>query len=737
MHPQSRRASWALDRRSTAGIAVVLVLLLVAGVTSYLALGRAGATASRVAHTYEVLQGIEQLRTALLDAEGQQRGFLLTGDAGYGRAVQAALPELRELVRSLRTLTRDDGGQQRRLDALEPLLAKRLALLRETTELRNGRIKWAIEQLHSDESKNLAEDIRSLLEAMRSDEIGLLHEWSRRSEAAAWGLGLTATLASLLAVLVTAGAVLLINRSIARRKEAEQALALALDHSREALREESAARHTADERLRAVFLASPIGVVALDPQGRVQLWNPAAERTFGWAAAEVIGRPYPLTPAGKQAEFQTLLARVLGGESLLDLELQRQAKDGSAIDVSISAAPLRAPAGGQVTGVLVVLSDVRARRALEAQVGRTQKLEAVGRLAAGIAHDFNNLVTVINGCCELLVRRLPETDPARELLDEVQRSGEQAARLTRQLLAFGSRQIVQPRVLDLNAVVGDLGKLLGRLIGEDVTLVTRLEPAPAPVRADRGQLEQVVMNLALNARDAMPQGGTLTIETRNLGPGVQLTVSDTGVGMDGTVKARIFEPFFTTKDAGKGTGLGLATVYGIVKQSAGTIEVDSEPGRGTTFRIVLPRTDETLADLVVKAPTVILRGWETVLVAEDDRGVRRLVCDGLRSWGYRVLEAGDGAEALRLAAEHTGTIDLLITDVVMPSMSGRVLAERLVELRPGLRVLYLSGHSDDAVVRHGVPEESAALLTKPFAPDALAAKVRAMLGKSKAPCVQP
>jgi two-component system, cell cycle sensor histidine kinase and response regulator CckA len=338
--------------------------------------------------------------------------------------------------------------------------------------------------------------------------------------------------------------------------------------------------------------------------------------------------------------------------------------------------------------------------------------------------------------------RFPASDPARELIDAVHGAGERAAGLTRQLLAFGRRQIVQPHVLDLNVIVTDLVRLLERLIGEDITLELRCDSAPAFVCGDRGQLEQIVMNLALNARDAMPRGGRLQIETRHVGldesyagthlevqagPYVLMSIRDTGVGMDETMRSHLFEPFFTTKGPGKGTGLGLATVYTVVKHMGGDIDFDSAPGEGTTVRIYLPRADQSKSDApVMHTGSAAVGGAETVLLVEDEPRVRQLVRAVLRSRGYTVLDAGDGVEALRVASGYEGPIDLLVTDVVMPQLSGRALGEHLTALRPTLKVLYLSGHTDDTVVRHGV-HQTAAFLQKPFTPDALAAKVRAVL----------
>ncbi|MBI2901552.1 MAG: response regulator [Planctomycetes bacterium] len=377
------------------------------------------------------------------------------------------------------------------------------------------------------------------------------------------------------------------------------------------------------------------------------------------------------------------------------------------------------------------------------QLLQSQKLEAIGQLAGGVAHDFNNLLTAILGYSDVVLGRLSADDPARSDIEEIKKAGKRASEVTRGLLAFGRKQILSPEVLDLNAVVADMGKLLRRLITEAIEIVTVSRPGLGRVKADRVQMEQVIVNLVINARDAMPKGGKITIETANADieegsargvepprPGlyVLLSVSDTGIGMDKEVIAHLFEPFFTTKEPGKGTGLGLATTYGIVKQSGGHIWVDSEPGRGSTFKVHLPRVAEAPDANGTTGPAAAPpRGSETVLVVEDEDAVRKLTCGLLRAWGYRVLEADGGACALRLCEQHGEPIHLLLTDVVMPRMSGTELADVLVRKRPGLRVLYCSGYTADVIVDHGIIHPAVAFLHKPFAPDALAGKVRQVL----------
>ncbi|MDB5313122.1 MAG: Blue-light-activated protein, partial [Gemmataceae bacterium] len=376
---------------------------------------------------------------------------------------------------------------------------------------------------------------------------------------------------------------------------------------------------------------------------------------------------------------------------------------------------------------------------LEEQFRQAQKMEAVGRLAAGVAHDFNNLLTIINGYSEIVLDTLPAADPNRDLLAEIRNAGERSAGLTRQLLAFSRQTVLESRVLDPNALVRDAEKLLRRLIGEDVALTAHLAPDAGRILADPGQLEQALVNLCVNARDAMPEGGELTVRTRNEdvggdrpdarpGPYVVITVTDTGHGMDEATKARIFEPFFTTKGVGQGTGLGLAMVYGFVRQSGGFVAVESEPGRGTRFDVYLPRASAAPKPGSGVVPGPVPRGTETILLVEDEAAVRGLARHVLAGCGYTVLEAAHGREAVRVAEAHRGKVDLVVTDVVMPGgMGGRRVAEAVAAAHPEAKVLYVSGYTDDAVVRHGVTEAGTAFLQKPFTPAVLARKVREVL----------
>jgi PAS domain S-box-containing protein len=486
------------------------------------------------------------------------------------------------------------------------------------------------------------------------------------------------------------------------------------------------------------------GIVITDAKGTIQYVNPAFSRVSGYSREEALGKNPRILKSGKQDEayYRKLWTTILGGEIWQD-EIINRRSDGSLYPEQMTITPVR-DQRGEITHFIAIKAEVTERKRLEQQLRQAQKMEAVGRLAGGVAHDFNNLLTIISGYGGLLLEHPGTVEPLRGYVNEIKNASGRAASLTRQLLAFSRQQVLAPRVLGLNAVVANIEKMLKRLIGEDIDLVTILGESLWPVKADPGQLEQVLLNLAVNARDAMPNGGVLTIETANvemdstsaqthfpLPPGryVLLAISDTGIGMDAETQARIFDPFFTTKEKGKGTGLGLATVYGIVKQSGGYIWVYSEVGKGTTFKIYLPRTEEEVEESGPgRSGFKAQLGTETLLLVEDEDAVRVLVRNVLREKGYRILEASRGEEALELAGQYGGPIDLLVTDVVMPQMNGRELARRLADLLPQIKVLYISGYADNAVWYQGGLDSGGAFLQKPFSPEALARKVREVLG---------
>jgi PAS domain S-box-containing protein len=504
------------------------------------------------------------------------------------------------------------------------------------------------------------------------------------------------------------------------------------------------ARRRAEDELRALFDASPLAICSVTRDGQIESWNRAAERLFGWTASEVIGRTMPNIPAELVPEHHELRDRVLSGKPLTNHETRRLHKDGRELDVSISTSALH-DAAGATRGIVAVYMDVGGRKALESQLRQAQKMEAVGRLAGGVAHDFNNMLTVMRAGAEFLLSDLDPEDPRRAEAAEIRDTADRAGSLTKQLLAFSRQQVLQLRVVDLNAVVTELQPMVRRVVEENITVRTRLAAGLDRVRADRSQLDQVILNLVVNARDAMPSGGTLLIETANVvldgsyprshlsanpGPHVALTVTDTGCGMDAGTQARVFEPFFTTKALGQGTGLGLATVYGIVKQSGGHIWVYSEVGQGTSFKIYFPRytgPDEVEASRERAPDREDRTAGATILLVEDDLAVRTAVRRLLERQGYHILEAGSGSQALGVLAESPQAIDLVVSDMVMPEMSGLDLRQRLREMRPKLPVLLMSGYSEEAITRLGSAAALGPLIEKPFTVQGILQKVREAL----------
>jgi len=520
-------------------------------------------------------------------------------------------------------------------------------------------------------------------------------------------------------------------------------------------------RKRAEERYRSFIAQSSEGVsrIEIDPpvpinlpeeeqvdrlyaNARIAECNDAMARMYGFGEArELVGTKLgDLHTISDPANREQIRAFIRAGYRISDSETREHDREGrSRVFLNNVIGFLE---DGHLIRVWGTQRDVTEQRHLEEQFRQSQKMEAVGQLAGGIAHDFNNLLTAILGNTQLLLRDLPAGDSKRGDVEEIRKASERAASLTRQLLAYSRRQMLQPVVLDLNVVVAEMDKMLRRLIGEHIALATVLAPDLGRVRADPNQIEQVIVNLAINARDAMPNGGKLTIETANVdlddaftqshlgsvpGPYAMVAVTDTGSGMDAAIRAHLFEPFFTTKDVGKGTGLGLATAYGIVKQSGGYISVYSEPGRGSSFKIYLPRITAPTGDGGAAPRSGPKRGTETVLVVEDEPAVLSLSRRALEALGYVVLAATDAPAAMRIVERHGGTIHLLLTDVVMPGLSGQELADQLASRRPGIRVLYMSGYPGDAVVQHGTLPSGSAFLQKPFSPDHLARKVRDVL----------
>jgi PAS domain S-box-containing protein len=527
---------------------------------------------------------------------------------------------------------------------------------------------------------------------------------------------------------------------------AELTQGLALVQEAAADRERAAAATAAETALREseakyrdLFDHAPVGYHELDAAGRITRVNRTELSMLGYEAADMLGR-HVCELGGDEASRERLRSdRTRRALPVAALQMRR--KDGSLLPVLVEERPLH-DADGTVCGIRATMRDATEIHVLEAQLRQAQKMEAVGRLAGGVAHDFNNLLTAILGYSELAMREVAPGRPLRRELEEIHKAATRAGSLTAQLLAFSRKQLLQPRILDLGDVVADMERMLRRLIGEDVELRTVRAARLDRVCADRGQLEQVLLNLAVNARDAIGGGGWLRLETANVevtgdgadpagrlaGRYVMLAVADNGCGMDDEVKSHIFEPFYTTKELGRGTGLGLATVYGIVRQSGGFIEVDSRVGQGTTFRIYLPSArEEQEQPREVEASEQTRSASGTILVVEDDPAVRQLTCTILAGGGYQVLEAGGAEQARELAGTFTGPIDLLLTDVVMPGDSGSVLAADMVKLRPSTRTLFVSGYSDGELSRRGELLPGIELLEKPFGPEELRRKVHQVL----------
>jgi two-component system cell cycle sensor histidine kinase/response regulator CckA len=523
------------------------------------------------------------------------------------------------------------------------------------------------------------------------------------------------------------GSVLAVTRDISERKKLQETLV------------------TSQHMLETVLNNVPQGVFWKDRQARYLGCNQLVAQAFGFERPEqIVGKSDDELGCLRPEQAAFFLEKdkevMATGRPILEIVEEATFADGRTVWLETNRIPMRDADGG-ILGILGTWHDITERRKLEDRLRQSQKMEAFGQLAGGVAHDFNNLLTVIYGFSEVILVRMAPDDPHRSLVTEIRDAGERAATLTRQLLAFSRQTVLDPKVLDINEIVSETGKMLTRVIGEDIALTTVLEPQIWPIKADRGQLGQLLMNLAVNSRDAMPKGGKLTIETSNVSfdrshaearpdvrPGryVMLAVSDTGSGMAPDVKARIFEPFFTTKGIGKGTGLGMAVVHGIVKQSDGYIDVYSEPGHGATFRLYFPVADRS-ASSHDSSHDAVRGGTETILLVEDEAGVRNLALTVLQSYGYKTLAAGNGTEALRTAEVQGDDIHLMVTDIVMPGVGGGDLAKALRPRFPRMKVLFLSGYTDDAVVRHGILHEEVNFLQKPFSPLALARKVREVL----------
>jgi two-component system, cell cycle sensor histidine kinase and response regulator CckA len=578
----------------------------------------------------------------------------------------------------------------------------------------------SFEQIHPDDRQRVHE---ASLEARRTG-VGKTLEFRMRHKNGSWR-----ALESTASVISSTGGVpdrlVIVSRDITDRKKAIEAL------------------RVSEASFRSLVEDAPYGIYQADDEGCFLRVNPALQRMLGYSTSdELLDVNLEKEIFRRLDDFRTMQQTLYSFDEFKDLEIEWRKKDGTPITVRCTGRRVKEENG---TSALheVFAEDVTDKRILEGRLRMAGKMEAIGRLSGGVAHDFNNILGVMIGYSQLLKRKLTSEKELSEYAAEIEKAGQRAASLTRQLLAFSRQQILTPTVLDLNTLIADMEKMLPRLIGEDIAVRIALDKDLGTVKADQGQVEQVIMNLAVNARDAMPAGGTLCMETANkqldelycrehpgAKPGryVMLSVSDSGVGMDKETITHIFEPFFTTKELGKGTGLGLATVYGIVKQSDGYIGVNSSPGEGTSFQIYLPRVDEPVAP----TPAVVslephAKGSETILLAEDSEALRKLAKSLLEGHGFHVLTASSGEEALERARQHPAPIDLLLTDVVMPGINGRVLAERLQGTRPTTKILYMSGYTDSFIAGHGVLDQKTNLLYKPFTEEQLIERVRKVL----------
>ncbi len=719
-------SNYIVARANSLVFAVLAAIMLLVGAATWDRFNAARSAREWALHTYEVLSTIKDLDLAVRNAEGGQRGYLLTGDDQYLAPYRASLGRVGFLAGELQRLTADNPVQQARLRTLAPLLGRELEELSQTVQLRrDGGLDAALRLVRTDLDRSLTAQIEAQLDTMTRDERGLLGKRlasnKRRGDWVLWLVLGSGGLAA--AALLAAARMLNLAWSRSSRVEAEQRdLAV---------------------RLRASLDSLSQGVAVFDADRSLLHWNDCFQALLGLPRAMVrAGAPYASFAehtASEGAEFleteEQIRLDVTAGRAPVTYERTRG--DGRRLELRRTATP--------EGGFVLTVTDMTRRAQAEAVLRESQKMQAIGQLTGGIAHDFNNLLTVILGNLELARGKLEGGGALQTRLERAAWAAQRGATLTGQLLSFARKQALAPVAIDLAAAMPDLVPLLRRTLGEAIEIRYVETAGLWPAMADPAQLESAVLNLALNARDAMPEGGKLTIELANkvldeeyaahnaeVRPGdyAMVAVSDTGQGMTPEVAARVFEPFFTTKPDGRGTGLGLAMVFGFVKQSGGHAKVYSEPGHGTTMRLYLPRAVGVSAALPrARAPVEVPRGSATVLVVEDDAAVREVAAAILDDLGHRVLQAEDGEEGLRVFGAHMGEIDLLLTDVVLPGrLRGRELAEQVAAVRPDVRVLFMSGYTENSIVHHGRLDEGVQLIAKPFKREQLARKVAEVLG---------
>jgi PAS domain S-box-containing protein len=725
------------------GLVCALLLLVGIGLTSERQMQRSLNDFIWVTHTHDVLLEVERLSAALGRAESNERGYLLIGDEELDAAFHDAQHQVMGRFTLLRALTADNPRQQRRLNYLRPLLTRVLAVLEGAIAERqkNGKEVALVSSLVFGASQQPNRQIERVIEEMRTEEQELREGRVRASHVSSQTTHALIDLGTVLAVILVLLSALVVGRDLKRREEAEIALLEIQQGLETRVRERTVDLSDMAARYRLLFEDSPLPMVVFDVETLYFLAvNAAAHDLYGYTREEFLAMTLRDTqPPGEGPVLMEVLNTIEAADAYKTTFVS-QRKDGRLLTIE---ARVRTIDFAGRRAQLALITDITEQKRLEAQLRQSQKMEAIGRLAGGIAHDFNNLLTVILGYSDLILRKLSDNHPLRVKVSQIQAAGQRAANLTSQLLAFSRKQILNPQILDLNTVVSDISQMLRRLLGEDIEILLHLDPDLGQVRADPTQLEQVLVNLAVNARDAMPHGGQLVIETHNreldqhsallagVPPGryVVLEASDTGCGMDEATQVRVFEPFFTTKDVGKGTGLGLSTVLGIVQQSGGTVTVYSELGRGTTFKVYLPRLDGSgEGEKTKQAKSVGYTSGGTILLVEDEDGVRTWAAEVLRDAGCAVLEASNGREALQVAEDCPQAPALLLTDVVMPGMGGPELAQNLRDKWPDLPVVYASGYTEHALLGRSVLHQDMPFLQKPYTADALLEQVHTLLG---------
>jgi PAS domain S-box-containing protein len=735
----------SLSLREKVGLTLAGLLLLAAG-PAVLAYRSSNQFLAATDSFLLAQSGLSDLRSAfslVQDMETSQRGYTLTGDTVFLGPYWAARTKITARLAAIRPMLAETPGGPQLLDSLSALIAQKQSELDRVIELRRDRgFEAAKGEVAAGGGRRTMDQIRARVTGIEAMAQVRLRAARDRAAAERDGAVIGLAIAGLAALALALAAGTLISRDLAADRLAKDQLASTGERLSAEVAGMSATLAARAEELGAIVAAVPVALVTIDHAGLVAFWSPAAERMFGWQATEVVGKPLPIIPPGREEEYRRFRESVLGGKAFSGRETRRLRRDGTELDVAVSTAPLR-DAAGNIHALVASYVDMSGQRRLEEELRQSQKLEAIGRLAGGVAHDFNNLLTAVLGFADRVSRALPADHPQRRDVDEITVAAERAAGLTRQLLTFSRPQPVAPRVLDLGGVVRAMEPMLRQLLGETIDLSCSIARDSGRILADAHHLEQVLLNLSINARDAMPRGGRLLIETAavelaspyldehpEIEPGAysMLAVSDTGTGMDQATRDRIFEPFFTTK-GGMGSGLGLATVYGIVKQTGGGILVYSEPGHGTTFKIYFPRTDMAMAPEKepAHAPAISADGV-SILLVEDNPSVRNLAVAMLQDEGFRVLAHASAEEALEAAAgqEH---FELLITDIVLGGMDGAELAARLRQSRPGLPVIYMSGYTEDTeLVRTLAHQEGARFLEKPFRHSVLLRRVSEALG---------